>query len=164
LRRNTQNEILFVSQDLERTIIGKERDVKIKKASRKDVKVLSLPGRDAWILVSKDSLGAKTISFIEVHIKPGEYTNPPHLHTDFEEVIHIKEGIAEIWLEGDFARAQKGEAILIPINAKHAVKNIGVSTLKLLTVFPFPDRSKGHVDYEDCRITEWSRMDNDFRD
>jgi len=129
--------------------------VKIKKASRKDVKVLSLPGRDAWILVSKDSLDARTISFIEVHIKPGEYTNPPHLHTDFEEVIYIKEGIAEIWLEGDFARAEKGEAVLIPIKAKHAVRNIGTSTLRLLTVFPYPDRAKGHVDYEDCRIPEW---------
>lgn len=129
--------------------------VEIKKASRKDVKVLSLPGRDAWILVSKDSLGAKTVSFIEVHIKPGEYTNPPHLHTDFEEVIYIKEGIAEIWLEGDFARVEKGEAVLIPINAKHAVKNIGSSSLKLLTVFPFPDRSKGHVDYKEYRIPEW---------
>ena len=129
--------------------------MKIKKASRKDVKVLSLLGRDAWILVSKDSLDAKTISFIEVHIKPGEYTNPPHLHTDFEEVIYIKEGVAEIWLEGDFARVEKGEAVLIPINAKHAVKNIGSSMLKLLTVFPSPDRSKGHVDYEECIITEW---------
>ena len=131
--------------------------MKIKKASRKDVKVLSLLGRDAWILVSKDSLDAKTISFIEVHIKPGEYTNPPHLHTDFEEVIYIKEGIAEIWLEGDFARVEKGDAVLIPIDAKHAVKNIGASALKLLTVFPFPDRSKGHVDYRDCMITEWEQ-------
>ena len=131
--------------------------MKIKKASRKDVKVLSLPGRDAWILVSKDSLGARTLSFIEVYIKPGEYTNPPHLHTDFEEVIYIKEGVAEIWLEGDFARVEKGEAVLIPINAKHAVKNIGSSMLKLLTVFPSPDRSKGHVDYEECIITEWQQ-------
>lgn len=133
--------------------------MKIKKASRKDVKVLSLPGRDAWILVSKDSLGAKTVSFIEVHIKPGEYTNPPHLHTDFEEVIYIKEGIAEIWLEGDFARVKKGDAVLIPIDAKHAVKNTGTSMLQLLTVFPYPDRSKGHVDYEECRIPKWDRSD-----
>lgn len=131
--------------------------MKIKKASRKDVKVLSLPGRDAWILVSKDSLGARTLSFIEVYIKPGEYTNPPHLHTDFEEVIYIKEGIAEIWLEGDFARVKKGEAVLIPIDAKHAVKNIGASVLKLLTVFPYPDRSKGHIDYKDCRISKWEK-------
>ncbi len=138
--------------------------MKIRKASRKDVKVLSLPGRDAWILISKDSLDAKTVSFIEVHMKPGEYTNPPHLHTDFEEVIYVKEGIAEIWLEGDFARVEKGEAVLIPINAKHAVKNIGTSTLKLLTVFPYPDRTQGHIDYEDHRIPEWSRTDNDIRD
>jgi quercetin dioxygenase-like cupin family protein len=138
--------------------------VGIKKTSRKDVKVLSLPGRDAWILISKDSLGAKTVSFIEVHIKPGEYTNPPHAHTDFEEVIYVKDGLAEIWLEADFARIEKGEAVLIPINAKHAVKNIGSSTLKLLTVFPFPDRTKGHVDYEDCRIPEWEKTDNDIRD
>ena len=138
--------------------------MEIKKASRKDVKVLSLPGRDAWILVSKDSLGAKTVSFIEVHIEPGEYTNPPHLHTDFEEVIYIKEGIAEIWLEGDFVRVEKGEAVLIPINAKHAVKNIGSSPLKLLTVFPFPDRTKGHVDYEECRISEWKQGGQKMRD
>jgi len=131
--------------------------VKIKKASRKDVKVLSLPGRDAWILISKDSLGAKTVSFIEVHIKPGEYTNPPHAHLDFEEVMYVKDGLAEIWIEGDFARVKKGEAVLVPTNAKHAVKNIGASMLKLLTVFPFPDRIKGHVDYEDCRIPEWEQ-------
>ena len=131
--------------------------MKIEKTSAKDVKVLSLPGRDAWILVSKDSLGAKTVSFIEVHIKPGEYTNPPHLHTDFEEVIYIKEGIAEIWLEGELEQAKKGEAVLIPIKAKHAVRNIGTSILKLLTVFPFPDRTKGHVDYKDCRIPEWEK-------
>jgi len=129
--------------------------MKIKKVSIKDVKVLSLSGRDAWILVSKDSLGAKTISFIEVHIKPGEYTNPPHSHTDFEEVIYVKEGQAEIWVEGDFAKAGKDEAVLIPINAKHAVKNIGTSTLKLLTVFPYPDRAKGHIDYKDYKIPEW---------
>ena len=137
--------------------------MKIKKASRKDVKVLSLPGRDAWILVSKDSLGAKTLSFIEVYIKPGEYTNPPHLHTDFEEVIYIKEGTAELWLEGDFARVKKGEAVLIPIDAKHAVKNIGNSPLKLLTVFPYPDRSKGHVDYKEYRIPQWEKDSEETR-
>lgn len=131
--------------------------MKIKKASRKDVEVLSLSGRDAWILISKDSLGAKTLSFIEVYIKPGEYTNPPHLHTDFEEIIYIKEGIAEIWLEGDFAEVEKGEAVLIPVNAKRAVKNTGTSTLKLLTVFPFPDRTKGHVDFKNYTIPQWEQ-------
>lgn len=50
---------------------------------------------------------------------------------------------------------EKGETILIPTNAKHAVKNIGTSTLKLLTVFPYPDRTKGHVDYKEYRIPEW---------
>lgn len=131
--------------------------MKIKKVSPNDVKVLSLPGRDAWIMISRDSLGAKTISLIEVHIKPGEYTNPPHAHTDFEEVIYVKEGLAEIWVEGDFTNVEKCEAVLIPINAKHAVKNKGASTLKLLTAFPYPDRTKGHVDYEDCRIPEWEK-------
>lgn len=131
--------------------------MKIRKISTKEVKALSLPGREAWILVSKDSLGAKTIGFIEVHIKPGEYTNPPHAHLHFEEVIYVKDGIAEIWLEGDLARTEKGETVLIPTNAKHAVRNAGASTLKLLTAFPYPDRTKGHVDYEECRIPEWNR-------
>lgn len=129
--------------------------MKIKKISVKEVEALSLPGREAWILVSKDSLDAKTVSFIEVHIKPGEYTNPPHAHLYFEEVIYVKDGIAEIWIEGDLARVKKGEAVLVPTKAKHAVKNVGKSTLKLLTVFPFPDRTKGHVDYRKYGITQW---------
>ena len=131
--------------------------MRIRKISARKVKSLSLPGREAWILVSRDTLGAKTIGFIEVHIEPGRYTNPPHAHRFFEEVIYVRNGTAEIWLEGDISQVEEGEAVLIPTNAKHAVRNVGQSTLKLLTSFPCPDRTEGHVDYADCRIAEWNK-------
>lgn len=130
----------------------------IKKASRRNVKVLSLPGRDAWMLVSKESLGSKTISFGEVHIKPGEYTNPPHAHLDFEEVIYVKRGMAEIWIEGQLEQLRRGEAVLIPTNAKHAIRNIGKWKLVLLCALPCPDRAKGHVNYEGYEIPQWTKV------
>lgn len=129
--------------------------MKIKKTSVKNVKVLSLPSREAWILVSGHSLGAKAITLIEVHIKPEEYTSPVHAHTECEEVIYVKEGVAEIWIEGNLGNVEEGEAALIPTGAKHAVKNIGASKLKLLTVYPSSDHRKGFVEHKECKISEW---------
>ena len=84
--------------------------------------------------------------------KPG-YEAPVHSHP-YMEVLHILEGTAEAWLEGEEERKvilRRGDTIALPPNRPHTFRVAGDEVLRLLGTHASPRRI---VDYRDGRRSD----------
>jgi quercetin dioxygenase-like cupin family protein len=81
--------------------------------------------------------------------QPG-YVAPVHSHP-YLEILHILDGMAEAWLEGQEDRAvllKKGDTIALPPNVPHSFRVVGNEVLRLLGTHVSPRRI---VHYKDRR-------------
>jgi len=79
--------------------------------------------------------------------RPG-YVAPVHSHP-YLEVLHILDGSAEAWIEGQEDRAvvlRKGDTIALPPHTPHSFRVVGDQELRLLGTHASPTRI---VDYKD---------------
>jgi mannose-6-phosphate isomerase-like protein (cupin superfamily) len=78
---------------------------------------------------------------------PG-YAAPVHSHP-YMEVLHILDGVAEAWIDGEDASRvtlRKGDTIAIPPGVPHSFRVVGDEVLRLLGTHASPTRI---VDYKD---------------
>ena len=79
--------------------------------------------------------------------EPG-YVAPVHSHP-YMEVLHILDGVAEAWIDGQDDRRvtlHKGDTIAIPPGVPHSFRVVGDDVLRLLGTHASPKRI---VDYKD---------------
>jgi quercetin dioxygenase-like cupin family protein len=79
--------------------------------------------------------------------QPG-YAAPLHSHP-YMEILHILDGVAEAWIEGQQDRAitlRKGDTVAIPPGVTHGFRVVGDEPLRLLGTHASPRRI---VDYKD---------------
>ncbi|MDQ6816167.1 MAG: cupin domain-containing protein [Actinomycetota bacterium] len=89
-------------------------------------------GESAWI--SRPSLtGSTGLCIMDVTIKPGGGHNF-HRHPEQEEVIWVREGRIEQWLEDKQHRLGPGEAVYIPRDIVHASFTVGDAEAKLSVI------------------------------
>ena len=84
--------------------------------------------------------------------QPG-YVAPVHSHP-YLEILHILEGTAEAWLEGEEDRKvvlRKGDTIALPPDRPHSFRVVGDEVLRLLGTHASPRRI---VDYKDGHRTD----------
>jgi XRE family transcriptional regulator, regulator of sulfur utilization len=68
-----------------------------------------------------------TLDELESHITtldPGQSPHPPHQHPN-EELIIVKEGSVEAFVEGTWVPASAGSTIFFASNHPHTVRNVG---------------------------------------
>jgi quercetin dioxygenase-like cupin family protein len=73
--------------------------------------------------------------------QPG-YVTPVHSHP-YLEVLHILDGTAEAWLDGEEDRAvvlHEGDTIALPPNTPHAFRVVGDQVLRVLGTHASPHR------------------------
>jgi mannose-6-phosphate isomerase-like protein (cupin superfamily) len=84
--------------------------------------------------------------------QPG-YVAPMHSHP-YMEILHILDGVAEAWIDGQKDRAvtlRKGDTIAIPPETPHSFRVVGDEVLRLLGTHASPRRI---VDYKDGGKTD----------
>jgi quercetin dioxygenase-like cupin family protein len=84
--------------------------------------------------------------------QPG-YAAPMHSHP-YLEILHILDGTAEAWLEGQEDRKvllRKGDTIALPPEVPHTFRVVGDEVLRLLGTHVSPKRI---VNYRDGRETD----------
>jgi quercetin dioxygenase-like cupin family protein len=87
-------------------------------------------GELAW--VSRPvSTGARQLTVMEVTLEPG-FGHAFHKHPDQEEVIYVRAGRIEQWLERDRRELGPGDAVFIPADTVHASFTVGGETARLL--------------------------------
>jgi quercetin dioxygenase-like cupin family protein len=92
-------------------------------------------GETGWI--SRPSFtGSTTMCVMDVTLAPGG-GHPFHLHPEQDEVIYVREGRIEQWLEQEKQELGPGEAVYIPKDVVHASFTTGDGPAKL-SVFLTP--------------------------
>jgi quercetin dioxygenase-like cupin family protein len=89
-------------------------------------------GETGW--VSRPSFtGSTALCVMDVTLVPGG-GHPFHRHPDQEEIIWVREGRIEQWLERDKHELGPGEAVFIPTDMVHASFTVGDEPAKLSVI------------------------------
>jgi quercetin dioxygenase-like cupin family protein len=86
-------------------------------------------GQAGWVS-RPEFTGSRSLCVMDVLLQPGA-GHPFHRHPDQEEVIWVREGRIEQWLEGESRVLEAGEAVYIPKDTVHASFNAGDGDAKM---------------------------------
>jgi mannose-6-phosphate isomerase-like protein (cupin superfamily) len=92
-------------------------------------------GVKARMLISASN-GATQLCIFEQWVAPG-LGAPTHRHT-VEEVLSVREGEAEMWIEAERVRVLAGQSLIVPAGRLHGFRNNGARTLHLHAVLASP--------------------------
>jgi mannose-6-phosphate isomerase-like protein (cupin superfamily) len=93
------------------------------------------PGVETRMLISARN-GATQLCMFEQWIAPGTGA-PTHMHP-VEEVLTVREGEAEMWLEERRVIVSAGQSLIVPAGRKHGFRNSGATTLHIHAVLASP--------------------------
>ena len=80
--------------------------------------------------------GASQLCLFEQWCEPG-HGAPTHLHA-VEEVLHVLEGQADVWVDDDHATLTAGQLMIVPAGVKHGFSNSGTATLHIQSTLAAP--------------------------
>jgi mannose-6-phosphate isomerase-like protein (cupin superfamily) len=93
------------------------------------------PGVETRMLVSALN-GAAQLCMFEQWVAPGNGA-PTHSHP-VEEVLTVREGEAEMWLDQERLIMTAGQSLIVPAGRQHGFRNSGKVTLHLHAVLASP--------------------------
>ena len=73
--------------------------------------------------------GAAQLCLFEQWCEPG-HGAPTHLHA-VEEVLHVLEGRADVWIDNTHATLTSGQLAIVPAGRKHGFSNNGATILHI---------------------------------
>jgi mannose-6-phosphate isomerase-like protein (cupin superfamily) len=80
--------------------------------------------------------GASQLCLFEQWCDPG-HGAPTHLHA-VEEVLHVLQGQAEVWIADSRATLTDGQLVVVPAGHRHGFSNTGASTLHITSTLAAP--------------------------
>ena len=92
-------------------------------------------GVETRMLVSAGN-GARQLCVFEQWIAPGAGA-PTHSHP-VEEVLTVREGEAEMWIDEHRAIVTAGQSLIVPAGRQHGFRNCGTATLHVHAVLASP--------------------------
>ena len=92
-------------------------------------------GVETRMLVSASN-GATQLCIFEQWIAPGAGA-PTHTHP-VEEVLTVREGEAEMWMDQQRITVLAGQSLVVPANRVHGFRNSGTVTLHIHAVLASP--------------------------
>jgi quercetin dioxygenase-like cupin family protein len=93
------------------------------------------PGVQTRMLTSARN-GATALCIFEQWVAPGAGA-PTHSHP-VEEVLTVREGEAEIWLDAERITVKAGQSLIVSAHCKHGFRNVGTTTLHVHAVLASP--------------------------
>ena len=104
------------------------------------------PGVETRLIVAAVN-GASELCIFEQWVAPGAGA-PTHSHA-VEEILTVRAGEAEIWLEDERMTLSAGQSVIVPARKNHGFRNSGSATLHLHAVLAAPvfeARAEGAAD------------------
>jgi quercetin dioxygenase-like cupin family protein len=92
-------------------------------------------GVETRMLVSASN-GATQLCIFEQWVAPGAGA-PTHRHT-VEEVLTVREGQAEMWIEAEHMTVLAGQSLIVPAGRLHGFRNSGTGALHVHAVLASP--------------------------
>jgi quercetin dioxygenase-like cupin family protein len=114
-------------------------------------------------LCRPDLVAAEKLLMVRATMPPG-HCHPFHRHPHREEIIHVLEGRAEQWVDGEYRILGPGEIAHLPAGVVHATYNPFEETLvfhAILSPALLPEDEAQAVDPEDVSHLEpWASIRN----
>jgi mannose-6-phosphate isomerase-like protein (cupin superfamily) len=102
--------------------------------NRKDSVVIHTPhGSEIRPLIDRTTSAITQCSLAEEILLPGQEVTP-HRHRTIEEIYYVVEGQGLMTVGDEQREVSAGDAIFIPPNHRHTLKNTGTEPVKLLLV------------------------------
>lgn len=114
-----------------------------------DVMPKKLDGRDLYWIATPETIGSEEMSFAIMRCHPHAVVRPMHTHKDIEEILMVLDGEGEAWIDGEFYPFRKGDAVLLPKNSKHQVRNVGDTELVTVSIFSGITNQDSYINYEE---------------
>src|SRR5215471_7704467 len=93
------------------------------------------PGVESRMLVSAQN-GATALCLFEQWVAPGQ--GAPTHHHPVEEVLMVRKGEADMWIEDDHITVTSGQSLIIPAMRRHGFRNSGKGTLHVQAILASP--------------------------
>jgi mannose-6-phosphate isomerase-like protein (cupin superfamily) len=93
------------------------------------------PGVESRMVVSRIN-GTAQLCIFEQWVTPG-HGAPTHWHP-VEEVLTVREGEAEMWMDEQRVIVAAGQSLIMPAGRKHGFRNSGTTTLHIHAVLASP--------------------------
>ena len=93
------------------------------------------PGVETRMVISAKN-GAAQLCIFEQWVAPGNGA-PTHSHP-VEEVLTVREGEAEMWIDDERAVLTSGQCLIVPAHRPHGFRNSGAVTLHIHAVLASP--------------------------
>jgi len=93
------------------------------------------PGVETRMRVSAEN-GASEVCIFEQWVTPG-HGAPTHSHP-VEEVLTVRDGEADMWIDDSHVTVSAGQSLLIPAGRLHGFRNSGTGTLHIHAVLAAP--------------------------
>jgi mannose-6-phosphate isomerase-like protein (cupin superfamily) len=93
------------------------------------------PGVETRMVVSGVN-GAAQLCIFEQWVAPG-HGAPTHWHP-VEEVLTVREGEAEMWMDEQRGIVAAGQSLIVPAGRRHGFRNSGTATLHIHAVLASP--------------------------
>ena len=93
------------------------------------------PGVETRMVVSAAG-GAAQLCIFEQWVAPGAGA-PTHSHP-VEEVLTVREGEAEMWIDEDRAVLTAGQSLIVPAGRRHGFRNSATTALRIHAVLASP--------------------------
>lgn len=107
-------------------------------------------GKGSATLLLNASTGAKAASLTLLELGPGAGV-PEHVHEASAEILYIEDGAAEMTVDGQKLKVERGDAVYIPAGAKHSAKVVSAVPMRAVQVYAGPGPEQ--------RFTQGPRVD-----
>jgi mannose-6-phosphate isomerase-like protein (cupin superfamily) len=114
------------------------------------------PGVETRMVISARN-GAAQLCIFEQWVAPGVGA-PTHSHP-VEEVLTVREGEAEMWIDEERAIVLSGQSLVVPAGRKHGFRNSGHVTLHIHAVLASPV-FEASMEGEAEKIRRWVSKSN----
>jgi putative monooxygenase len=130
------------------------------KVSTTDVAANRRRGGDIRVTLSPKTVGCASGFGGVLRLAAGEFVTE-HYHPYSEEFLHVVTGELEITLDGERVRLSPGDSLLVRIDVRHRLVNVGPEAAEVVfhlsPLAPRPDL--GHVDTETLADAEAPQLD-----
>ena len=65
---------------------------------------------------------------------------PKHIHTGFDELVQVENGVVSVWIDGEVKHVRPGETLTIPKGTPHKIFNETGDTIRAKGSIAFPEK------------------------
>lgn len=107
-------------------------------------------GKGSATLLLNASTGATAASMTLLELGKGG-TVPEHIHETSAEILYVEDGAAEMVVDGQKLKVERGDAVYIPAGAKHSAQVVSEGPMRAVQVYAGPGPEQ--------RFTQGPRVD-----